>query len=413
MPMISIIVPVYNVEKYLCRCLDSIQAQIYKNFEVILLDDGSTDRSYNIMSKYAEEDKRIKIYKYEHQGVAFVRKKGIELAEGEYIGFVDSDDWIEPDMYARLYETMRNNKCDLVSVDVYGHYENGHDAILYDNYDKQLYTNLINDIYPSMLHDFSRNTKGLLCFLVSKLFRADILKSVIGDIETRVFYGEDAMIFYRYCLACQSIYIMREPFYHYDIHSGSAETKPNPKEPENMYGLFCNLKEAFETSSYRDVLMPQLYQYAILLNNRVLRGLYGIDLGGKNAWFFPEIEKLYGNKIVIYGAGACGQAMQKELWLHGHAGDVVAIVDKNHDKVKMHVGETASEFVDGLKCKVQPVSFIKEINYDYLIVAIYNKFVAEEAIEELQENWEISKEKIIWLKAYKKNIASILSSAYL
>ena len=413
MAKISVIVPVYNVEKYLRRCLDSILAQTYKDIEILLIDDGSSDNSYEIMTEYAQKDGRIKIFKCEHSGVANVRKNGIEWATGDYIGFIDSDDWIEPNMYSSLYNTMVKNDCDLVSSDVWVHGVDGNEWIDFDNYKAGLYTELYRDIYPTMLHDFSVNMKGMRCYLVSKLFRADILKRTIEKIDTRVFYCEDEMILYRYCLECQSIYIMREPFYHYIKRIGSAELKPNENEPENMYRLFSNLKEAFEASPYRNVLMPQLYQNAVYLNNRVLRGLYGIDLGGKNAWFFPEIEKLYGHKIVIYGAGACGQAMQKELWLHGHAGDVVAIVDKNHCKVKMHVGETASEFIDNLKYDVQPVSAVNNIDYDYVVVAIYNKSVADEAIAELQKKWSIPKDKIIWLKPYKRDIASILSVAYL
>ena len=106
-------------------------------------------------------------------------------------------------------------------------------------------------------------------------------------------------------------------------------------------------------------------------------------------------------------------ALYKELWLHGHAGGVVAIVDKNHCKVKMHMGETASEFIDNLKYDVQPVSVVNNIDYDYVVVAIYNKSVADEAIAELQKKWSIPKDKIIWLKPYKRDIASILSVAYL
>lgn len=413
MDKISVIVPVYNVEQYLSRCLDSILAQTYKDIEILLIDDGSSDNSYEIISEYAQKDSRIKIFKCEHSGVATVRKNGIEWATGKYIGFVDSDDWIEPDMYSSLCDTMTNNCCDLVSSDVYVHGVNGNEWIDYDNYKEGLYTNLCRDIYPTMIHDFSVGMKGMRCYLYSKLFRAEILKRSIKKIDTRVFYCEDEMILYRYCLECQSIYIMREPFYHYIKRIGSAELKPNENEPENMYRLFSNLKEAFEASPYRNVLMPQLYQNAVYLNNRVLRGLFGIDFRQKNSWYFPEIDKLFDKRLVIYGAGACGKALYKELWLHGHVGDIVAVVDKNHDKVKMHVGETASEFIENLKYETQPVSAVNDIDYDYVVVAIYNKSVVEEAIKELQHDWSIPEEKIIRMNSYKSDIASILSVAYL
>lgn len=412
MAKISIIVPVYNVEKYLSKCLDSIIAQTYKDLEILLLDDGSSDNSYGIMYEYAEKDSRIKIFKCEHKGIATVRKNGVEWSTGEYIGFVDSDDWIEPDMYSSLYNTMIENDCDLVSSDVLVHGVDSNGWIDYDNYEQGLYTNLRRDIYPTMLHDFSMNMKAMRCYLVPKLFRASILKKIVKEIDTRVFYCEDEMILYRYCLACHSIYIMRKPFYHYVKRVSSAELKPNENEPENMYRLFSNLKEAFDNSPHRDVLMPQLYQNAIYLNNRVLRGLYGIDLGQISSWCFPEMEKLYGNRIIVYGAGACGQALYKEFWLQGHMDDIVAVVDKNYDKPKKNK-TIASDYMERLKYEVKPISAINDVDYDYLVVAIYNRSVAEDAVKELHEQWNVPKDKIVFIKSYKKDMASILSLAYL
>ena len=331
---------------------------------------------------------------------------------GEYIGFVDSDDWIEPNMFDGLYKSLKDNKCNLVSSDIYVHYDNGQNEIIFDNYDEGLYTDLPKYIYPTMLHDFTCNAKGLRCYLVTKLFKANLLKEIVKKIDASVFYSEDAMILYRYCLACQSIYIMHKPLYHYNKHAGSAETKINKNEPNNMRNLFLNLKQAFEESLYSDILMPQLYQFALILNYRILSGLYGIDLGVKSSWYFPEVENLYDKRLIIYGAGACGQALYKEFWLNGHTEDVVAVVDKNYDKPKKNK-ILASDFIEGLKYEVKPISAINDVDYDYLVVAIYNKSVAEDAVKELKAHWNVPKDKLICIKSYKKDMASILSLAYL
>ena len=413
MSLISVIVPVYNSGKYLSRCIDSILAQTYKDLDVILLDDGSSDNSYEIMCQCTQKDSRVRAFKFEHKGVAYIRKKGIELAEGEFIGFVDSDDWIEPDMYSRFYEIMDSNKCELVSSDIYIHANNGDDWTVYDNYDRGLYTNLHNEIFPTMLHDFAMDSKGLRCYLVTKLFRADMLKKTVENIDARVFYSEDAMILYRYCLQCKSIYIMREYFYHYDIYAGAAETKYNPNEPNNMYWLFSNLKQAFETSPYADVLMPQLYQYAILLNSRVFRGLYGMDLTQINQWVFFDCEKLFGKRIVVYGAGTCGYAFCKDFWKNGHADGVVAWVDKNPKGEMKWEQRYIKEFQGTPLGEVQPVSVLKSLEYDYIAVTIRKESVANEAIRELQEVWDIPREKIVPVKSCKKNLYSMLSAAYM
>lgn len=103
-PKISIIVPVYNVEKYLQRCVDSILNQDFQDFEVILVDDGSTDCCSEICEKYREKDDRVVVLHKENGGLSSARNAGLNIARGEYIGFVDSDDWISPTMYAELYQ---------------------------------------------------------------------------------------------------------------------------------------------------------------------------------------------------------------------------------------------------------------------------------------------------------------------
>lgn len=109
MPVLSVIVPVYNVEPYIYRCLDSIRHQTFCDFEVILVDDGSTDRSGNICDEYAIIDKRFRVLHQKNKGAASARIAGISLAAGEYITFVDSDDWLEPSMYGALMQSMLSN----------------------------------------------------------------------------------------------------------------------------------------------------------------------------------------------------------------------------------------------------------------------------------------------------------------
>ena len=107
---VSIIVPVYNVESYLNECIDSIINQTYRNLEIILIDDGSTDLSGEICDRYKEIDSRILVIHQKNQGAANAKNNGLDLATGDYISFVDSDDFIEKDMYKKLYIT---NNCNI------------------------------------------------------------------------------------------------------------------------------------------------------------------------------------------------------------------------------------------------------------------------------------------------------------
>ncbi len=111
---VSIIVPVYNAEKYLVKCLDSVVNQTLKNVEIILVDDGSTDKSSDICKDYAAKDERIIYFKKENEGLAAARQDGMEKASGEYIGFVDSDDWLELNMYERMYSVAKEENADVV-----------------------------------------------------------------------------------------------------------------------------------------------------------------------------------------------------------------------------------------------------------------------------------------------------------
>ena len=120
--MISVIIPVYNVEPYLRKCLDSVVNQTYKDLEILIIDDGSTDGSGAVCDEYADADERIRVFHTENRGLSCARNLGLDEAKGEWIGFVDSDDWIEPDMYEVLIDRALETGADVVECGVYREY---------------------------------------------------------------------------------------------------------------------------------------------------------------------------------------------------------------------------------------------------------------------------------------------------
>lgn len=110
LPLISVIVPVYNMERYLDKCVDSILNQTYKNIEIILVDDGSVDNSPQICDRYANDFDNVKVIHKENKGQSSARNVGLDVCQGEYIGFVDSDDWISPTMYEKMFSLIQNNE---------------------------------------------------------------------------------------------------------------------------------------------------------------------------------------------------------------------------------------------------------------------------------------------------------------
>lgn len=113
--LVSVIVAVYNIEEYLPRCIDSILAQTYRNLEIILVDDGSTDSSGSICDNYAQKDRRIKVIHKKNGGLSDARNAGLDKASGDYIGFVDGDDWIDEDMYRAMYEACEKEKAQIAA----------------------------------------------------------------------------------------------------------------------------------------------------------------------------------------------------------------------------------------------------------------------------------------------------------
>ena len=121
---VSVIIPVYNVEKYLKECIQSVLRQTYKNLEIILVDDGSKDNSGNICDEYAKRDERIKVIHKKNGGLSDARNAGIDICTGEYIAFLDSDDFIEEDMYEFLVKNLEKAKADISICQVYYVYKN-------------------------------------------------------------------------------------------------------------------------------------------------------------------------------------------------------------------------------------------------------------------------------------------------
>lgn len=174
-PLISVIVPVYNVEEYLPKCLDSIINQTYKNIEIIIVNDGSTDKSGIICDEYANKDIRIKVIHKENGGLSDARNRGIDIANGDYIGFVDSDDYIAEDMYEYLYDFAVENDLDVAmcsSCDVYK------DKIIRPKNFKSI---ILEDKEKIIENIFVNQHGGSGIGVCNKLFKYNVIKNIRFD----------------------------------------------------------------------------------------------------------------------------------------------------------------------------------------------------------------------------------------
>lgn len=217
MSKISIIVPVYNAEKYLSRCIESIMAQTFTDFELILVNDGSVDQSAEIIDKYTQTDQRIVAIHQKNSGVSAARNAGINAAKGKYVGFVDADDTVEFTMYQRLYEAIEHECADIAMV--------GWNICVSDQ--KELVEIFKEDSKYRVLkkeealeYVFCKNERAMLSTVWNKLIKTDFVKQIHFDAE--IAYGEDTWYSYQLMMESEKIVCVNEVLYNYYIYPGSA-----------------------------------------------------------------------------------------------------------------------------------------------------------------------------------------------
>lgn len=225
--MISVIVPVYNVEKYLEQCVDSILQQTITDLEVILVDDGSTDKSALICDEYQVRDTRIKVLHKQNGGLMSAWKAGVQMSKGDYIGFVDSDDWIDSDMYMTLYQTAVKSSADIVLCGWIREGKNKREKepmyIESGKYDRD---SLEKNIFPKMLSFGKMLERYISPNRVTKLFKRELLEKNFKYFDEKVSIGEDLITSFSCILDAKSIYMLAEYFpYHYRLNESSIMEK--------------------------------------------------------------------------------------------------------------------------------------------------------------------------------------------
>lgn len=217
MPFLSIIVPIYNVEPYLRMCLDSILRQEFEDFELILVNDGSTDNCSAICDEYAESDRRITVIHKANGGLVSARKAGLSIASGKYIGYVDSDDWIEADMYKSLCDAASNFNVDIVICDIVENYPDQEvkrkQFVTSGLYSKD---RMEKEVYPVMLYSGEYYRFGLFPSVSNKLFKRALIEKFQFDVDDNIRLGEDVACTYPSLLDANGIYILENQYlYHY------------------------------------------------------------------------------------------------------------------------------------------------------------------------------------------------------
>lgn len=233
---VSIIIPVYNVESYLADCLDSVISQSLKDIQIICVNDGSTDSSLKILEDYQKEDSRIEIITQKNKGLSGSRNTGIKNVKGEYIYFLDSDDWIEKNTLEELYNKSNKLNLDILMHTMVFYYENN------KKFEKTEYTNLenISKSFDNKVFDYSDIMDTLFKIphnTVNKLYKTEFIKDM-GILFHEGLNYEDTLFFYNIFPKAKRVSILRKPFYIYRIRDDSICTTGE----EKSFDIFKILK---------------------------------------------------------------------------------------------------------------------------------------------------------------------------
>lgn len=390
MQLLSVVVPVYNSEKTIERCIRSILEQTYHNLEIIMVDDGSIDQSYRISKKFADRDERIKLQKNEHLGVTAARKAGVNMASGEYIAFVDSDDWVERDYFEKLMENMGD--ADVVITEHY--------VVEQDDRQKTCISSehMKEGVYfgdrIGKVWEKAASPNGIDCCLWNKVCRTSLMKDSINKICDAIYLMEDYAISLQVLLMSNTIRIFNIQGYHYCVKKGSLVHSTHKDFLYNLHLLYTFMSNVVESHVYKEKLKLCFSQYMRYLISRspwYLELETGREEMNLNIYYshvyFPYYGRLKNKRLILYGAGYVGQAYYYHI-VNDREAEIVAWVDKSYDKYK--------DFEENI---ISPEE-ITNLEFDHIIIAVWEEKTALEIRTELTEKG-ISEDIILWNKTKK------------
>ena len=279
MPLVSIVVPVYNVEKYLQRCLDSIKNQSFSNFECILINDGSTDKSGKICDDYCKKDSRFKVIHKQNAGVSAARNDGIEASSGDWICFVDSDDWISINHIENFLE---HTDKDLIFCSDTEFFDDGY-SITYNLTDMND-SKLTDSINTLIFRDPQRDFFG---YTWNKLFKTQIIKENNLRFRNDLYFKEDELFTFEYCFHANSIGSVNYPTYNYFINKNGLTFKHKDFQQYKLY-VEC-LLELYNKNNETE-LNQVLLKHAI---NVLSWSLLSAKMNPSNIKFLKKVKTLY------------------------------------------------------------------------------------------------------------------------
>lgn len=394
-PLISVIIPVYQVEPYVAHCIESLINQTYKNLEIIVVDDGSDDGSGEICDKYADEDSRIRVIHQENRGLSEARNAGIDIAEGEYLVLIDSDDWVAQRFIEAMYEISTETGCEIVQCNF--------QSVIDDYVQEDKWEGNYTVYTPKEFATASYTLLSWKCNVAwNKLYKSSLFSGIrypTGKIH------EDEFTTYKLAWKANKIAVTNAKLYFYRQRADSIMGRSYSikrldagealKEKEIFYQergeselvdlirmarlewLGWNLPLIKSCEDGTGGLAAELELEKELLEKCVKEGIVykkGLKFHG---YLFPFAKVPYGSRIILYGAGDVGTQYYRQIMESNYC-DVVAWVDENAKKYK-EMG-----FPVKRKCEIN----FDCIDAEYIVIGIRSETAARKIIDEYSNDYK-------------------------
>jgi glycosyltransferase involved in cell wall biosynthesis len=355
--LVSIIVPVYNSSQFLHKCIQSILNQSYKNIEIILVNDGSIDDSAYICDEYAESDDRVVVIHKSNSGLVSARKTGLGASTGEYILYIDGDDWIESGLIKCYLENIIKYDADVVvsshMVNLEGRADEFKNTLPVGIYNKD---RLVKEVYPNMMYTGKFSQFGIFSYSWGKLYKRQIILENQLRIREDITIGEDALCVYPTLLDANKIIILDQPYYHYRQRADSLIKTLRSIDIPKMQNVYDDFKQIFYSKGVVDVMLPQLQYYLLSL---LIINTYGPN-SKEDMPLYPFDGVKFGDRIVICGGGTFGQHLYKKIY-NSKICDVIKWIDERH------------KHYSKLELPVTGFESIKSQKFDKIIIALIDE----------------------------------------
>lgn len=383
---ISIIVPIYNVEAYLSKCIDSILKQTYKNLQILLIDDGSTDTSGRICDDYAKQDERIEVLHTLNKGPVAARKLGLSCSTGDYVGFVDSDDFIEPNMYEVLLKNLHESGADFVHTGyIEENNEHSKEILGFQNavYDLKSLEDRVDFLVQYVLR--AEKERCMSYSMWSKLYKRELICESYFCLQDDQLYGEDLCSLCLCILQSKRISMSKCALYHYIVRNQSLSHLQNAEfevKEIDLCARLINTIQKYDISTY----FKLKEHLSFFIKNKLMNM---IDVVTEKTFALPrfyykDVYSLRGKKIIIYGAGVVGQNYYAQFCKYKDI-EIIAWCDTNWQKYQFDY------------MTVEGINKISNYIFDLIIIAVKNENMAEEIKKMLLLHGQ-HEEQILWTK---------------